>query len=359
MPTAYRIASTNGALPANARQVMYAARGDVLRLTQKESLDDHYFTQTLLPDYIEAHPEAAVNWDVVFDDRGSFIEPHTGRVVPLGTVEVRQYLGERPQPATPASLGAGLMLETVGAANRYRDVLFIEKEGFSALIAHAQIAERFDIGIMSTKGMSVTAARMLLDRLAPSIDRVFVLHDFDMSGFSIFGTLGTSSRRYRFHNKVNIVDLGLRLTDIREMALEAEPYITGGWEKRCVTLREHGASVEEIGFLRTKRVELNAMPSDVFVRFLERKLAEYGVHKTVPIHDDVLEQHARHVITRTLLNRRLDTIRPQVEADVARVELPPDLRQQVEAELKHRPAIPWDLAVANIARRAVDSEDGL
>ena len=29
---------------------------------------------------------------------------------------------------------------------------------------------------------------MLLDRLAPQIDSVFVLHDFDVSGFSIFGT---------------------------------------------------------------------------------------------------------------------------------------------------------------------------
>ena len=136
-------------------------------------------------------------------------------IVPLGTVEVRQYLGERSELETPASIDVGSMFENAGPLNRYRDILFIEKEGFSALVAHALIAERFDIGIMSTKGMSVTAARMLLDRLAPHIDRVFVLHDFDVSGFSIFGTLGTSSRRYRFHNKVRIVDLGLRLTDIQ------------------------------------------------------------------------------------------------------------------------------------------------
>ena len=44
---------------------------------------------------------------------------------------------------------------------------------------------------MSTKGMSTTAARLLLDRLAPRIDKVLVAHDFDVSGFSIFGTLGS------------------------------------------------------------------------------------------------------------------------------------------------------------------------
>ena len=79
MPDAYRIASTGGTLPANARQIMYAARPAILELTGKTKLDDRYFTQALLPDYIEEHPEITANWDVVFDDRGSFIEPHTGQ----------------------------------------------------------------------------------------------------------------------------------------------------------------------------------------------------------------------------------------------------------------------------------------
>ena len=70
----------------------------------------------------------------------------------------------------------------------------------------------------------------------------------------------------------------------------------------------------------------------------------------------MLESHARRVITRTLLNMRLDDIRPQVDAAAARVELPSDLRQQVEAALRRRPDIPWDLAVADIARRAVAAE---
>jgi Histidine kinase-, DNA gyrase B-, and HSP90-like ATPase len=350
MPEAYCIASANGTLPANARQIMYAARPAILSLTGKKEFTDSYFTQVLLPDYVEEHIETTTaDWDVVFDDRGSFIEPHTGRVVPLGTVEVRQYLGERSELETPASIDPGSMFENTGPLNRYRDILFIEKEGFSALVAHALIAERFDIGIMSTKGMSVTAARMLLDRLAPHIDRVFVLHDFDVSGFSIFGTLGTSSRRYRFHNKVRIADLGLRLADIHAMGLESEPYTPSGWAKRVATLQAHGATPREISLLRTKRVELNAMPSDVFVLFLERKLTEHGVHKVVPA-AGVLESHARRVIIRTLLNMRLDDIRPQVDAAAARVELPSDLRQQVEAMLRRRPDIPWDLAVADIAR---------
>ena len=56
IPDAYMKASANNALPAKARQVMYAARGKIQALTGK-SLDDRYFTQTLLPDYIAEHPE--------------------------------------------------------------------------------------------------------------------------------------------------------------------------------------------------------------------------------------------------------------------------------------------------------------
>ena len=358
MAKAYRFASTDGTLPANARQVMYTARRDILGLTGKESLNADYFTQTLLPDYIEKHPSTTADWDIVFDDRGTFIEPHTGRAVPLGTVEVREYLGDRPELETPASIDHGSLSPTTGPINRYRRILFIEKEGFSALLARALIAERFDIAVMSTKGMSVTAARMLLDRLAPHIESVLVMHDFDVSGFSIFGTLGSSGRRYRFNNQVRIIDLGLRLADVREMDLQSEPVTTSGdWSKRADTLKAHGALPEEIGFLRERRVELNAMPSSVFVQFLERKLSEHGVCKVVPEDDSVLEQHARRVIARTLLNKALDALRPQVEEQATEVALPPDLRHQVTAALALQPDLPWDLAVAEIARQSINEED--
>ena len=56
MPEAYRLASGNNAYPANARQITYAARPDILRLTGSDTLSDTYFTKTLLPDYLAEHP---------------------------------------------------------------------------------------------------------------------------------------------------------------------------------------------------------------------------------------------------------------------------------------------------------------
>jgi hypothetical protein len=78
MRTAYLKASANGTMPATARQVMYAARPLIQEETGKQ-LDDQYFTQQLLPDYMRSH---GVSWNVVFDDRGHFYEPHTECSVP-------------------------------------------------------------------------------------------------------------------------------------------------------------------------------------------------------------------------------------------------------------------------------------
>ena len=357
MREAYLTASGGGRLPARPRQIMYAARPAILALTGKEQFGDNYFTQNLLPDYAEEHPDETADWDIVWDARGHIREPHTGLEIPIGTLEIRRYIGQRPRPpASELKLSPGDAFDTIGPEFRYGNVLFIEKEGFDPLLTHVRLPDRFDVAVMSTKGMSVTAARELVDWLAGRGVKILVAHDFDLSGFSIFGTLGTSGRRYTFRNKPNVIDIGLRLADIEAMGLESEPVaISGDWSKRANTLQEHGATREEISFLANRRVELNAMPSDVFVDFLERKLVEHGVHKVVPP-DDVLIQHAKDVITRAITNKALEKIRSAAETDAAAIELPDDLPEQVFAALEEDPEIPWDLAVANIARDAIDEQ---
>jgi hypothetical protein len=300
MEEAYNKASDNGRLPARPRQIMYAARPRILELTGKDSLDDRYFTQTLLPDYLNEHPETA-EWDVVWDARGHFTEPHTGREIPLGTLEVREYLGLRAERKDAIAVDRSVLFPTSGPEHRYKTVLFIEKEGFGPLFAAEQIAERYDLAVMSTKGMSVTASRELLDALAArGVEQIFVLHDFDISGFSIFGTLGTSGRRYQFINRLRPMDFGLRLDDVKEMGLEDEPVAVGkDWAKVSATLQRHGAAEEEIDFLEKRRVELNAMTSRQLIDFVEAKFAEHGVKKLVP-DENVLTQHARRLIEQQL-----------------------------------------------------------
>jgi hypothetical protein len=345
MEAAYLAASDGGKLPATARQIMYAARPTILELTGCAKLKDTYFTQTLLPDYLNSHPEADRNWDVVFDARGHFTEPHTERTVPLGTIDVRKYLGDRPSLGSAVRLLTGQLYPTTGPYNRYRNVLFVEKEGFDPLLKAAGIAERFDVAIMSTKGMSTTAARLLLDRLAPEIDRVFVLHDLDVAGFSIFGTLASSGRRYTYQNEVPLIDIGLRLTDAVAMDLQAERVTVSGWAARAITLRRHGATEQEIAFLRHQRVELNAMTSRQFIEFIEAKFAEHGVEKVLP-EAAVIEAHARRLIEQRLAHDALAEIREQLANEAADYVLPDDLGPVVRAHLDAYPSLAWDEALA-------------
>jgi hypothetical protein len=215
MEQAYMQASGNDEYPANVRQIMYVARPLVQVLTG-QLLGDKYFSQTLWPRFEKEHPELTAEWWVVYDARGHFVEPHTGHEIGLGTLEVEEYLGSEAEKGPAVNLEGSKMYPTRGPLNRYRAVLFIEKEGFMALLESAQIAERYDIAIMSTKGMSVVASRRLLDELSANMDleKVFVLHDFDAYGFSIFGTLGSDTRRYKFRNEVRIIDLGFRVSPL-------------------------------------------------------------------------------------------------------------------------------------------------
>ena len=349
METAYMMASANGRFPANARQIMYAARGYIQDRTG-QPLHDDYFTQTLLPDYIEHHGKT---WDVVFDARGHFTEPHRRTRVPLGTLAVRRYLEQVDQlgVSDPALDRISSAFPTKGPGNRFGAVLFIEKEGFDEILAAARIADRYDIAVMSTKGLSVTASRFLADRLRVPL---LVLHDFDQAGFSIIGTFRRSNRRYRYENPVDVVDLGLTLADIRHYRLRAEKQRL---TQNVGTLRRNGATADDIAFLqRNQRVELNMLTSDQFVEFIETKLAALGIGKVVP-DADLLASAYRRAYQVGFLNQALeaaaDTARRQAEA----VDVPDDLDEQVRDYLEEHPEEPWDSAVASLVDRKENRHD--
>jgi hypothetical protein len=199
MEQAHLKTSGNGSLPANARQVMYAARGHIQKETGRQ-LDDKYFTQILLPNYVEEHD---CDWDVIYDARGHFTEPHDGQYIGLGTLEVRNYLADLHDPSIVDASLSQAKVTTNGPSGSFGAVLFIEKEGFDPILRAARIAERFDVAIMT-----VTAARLLADEMCSEHDiPLLLLHDFDKAGFSILGTLQRDTRRYQFQNDIKLSTL--------------------------------------------------------------------------------------------------------------------------------------------------------
>jgi hypothetical protein len=198
--------------------------------------------------------------------------------------------------------------------------------------------------------MSVIAIRKLLDEIQTDgpVD-VYALHDMDISGRTIFGTLTTDGWRFKFKNGITIHDLGLRYEDVVEMGLEAEPFDLGKQDvaKLRLTLRRHGASKGEIDMLlvQRRRVELNAMTSDQFITFLKRRLVECGAKKVIP--DTTMLQKAwRRGLVRQQLEERIGLLRADAERDAAAADIPADLGERVSKKLEEDPLLSWDEAVA-------------
>jgi hypothetical protein len=366
MEQAYLRASDPGAyggtgrrLPAEARQIMYAARPLVMELTGDEVWKrSAYFTQHLLPDFLERHAERTADWDVVFSARGALEEPHTGRRVPLGTVDVRQYIaGWRDDvPDTLEAISVGGLCPTSGPGNRFRFALFVEKQGFDALLSAGTIASRYDLALMSTKGMSVTAARRLVEELSARGVTILVLRDFDKSGFSIVHTLRSDTRRYQFRKPPRVIDLGLRLKDAQALGLQSELVKYQTKKDPRERLRECGATGRECDFLVQggapgnwwgERVELNAMTAAQFLQFLEGKLQQVGVRKVAP-EGDVLKKAFRRTW-------RLQLVQDAVDEALARsasgeVIMPVDLLKALRRKIQNS-RISWDQALYEIVKQ--------
>jgi hypothetical protein len=225
-------------------------------------------------------------------------------------------------------------------------VLFCEKEGFNPLFKAVNLANRFDLMIISTKGVSVTAARRLVDRICGDHDLpLFVLHDFDVAGFLILGTLQRDTRRYQFSSAVEVIDLGLRLADIE--GLEREPAAATRTSAGMLRaqLAENGATGAEIGILLDERVELNAMTSDALIEMIERKLKDYGLEKVIPQNDGLLAETYRAFHRSKQLREKFAEIEDEFEEEDTEIEVPGDLKEQVRAVLDKHGDLRWDDAI--------------
>jgi hypothetical protein len=281
-------------------------------------------------------------------------------MIGLGTLSVRSYLEHaHPLQLQPPKLAAARIV-THGPHGCYGALFYIEKEGFLALFEAVHLADRHDIAIMSTKGMSVTAARMLVEQLARMWKiPLLVLHDFDKSGFSIFGTWKRDTRRYQWEHPVKVIDLGLRLADIHDLCAEHDlniedltesvPDKDESRETRRANLLLNGATREEAEFLLTHRIELNAFTSQQLVDFIERKLEQHKVRKIIPGKEKLAEAYrlfAGNTVAEQIIQRELAKL-----ADTPSIPVPRNLVGRVQEYLRQNPHKRWDEAVQEIANQ--------
>jgi len=337
MEQAYNKASSNGKFYANARQVMYAARPLIIGVMGVNVWNDKtaiYF-QTLLKDYIEGkNPSMKVVWDA----RGHLREPHTKHEIGLGGAEVMKYRRDQTGSVNEAeTVSFDTQIRTIGPTNRYGAVLFIEKEGFDEQLEDAGIAEKWDIAIMSSKGIPNKAT---CDVGAMVGVPVLALHDFDLAGFKIVRTLRRGTRLASGIN--NLIDIGLRLEDVK--GLDPEPVTYNQREDPKNYLRLCGATPEECDFLAYKRVEINMLSTEELIKFLERKFIEHGVKKVIPDEETLQMAYRRAVFCQEMEEKA-----NEIQIEHEDLEVPDDLEQKISDSLAENPSQSWDEAVWDLA----------
>jgi DNA topoisomerase VI subunit A len=363
MEQAYLAVSDNGKLPANQRQIMYQARPLIMALTDGKFWKDTRDFSRIIREFMADYPELTKDWDVVADARGHFSEPHMVGHIGIGTLEVRSYV-----QSWNETLDCSIKIEggfpTVGPCNRYAYALFIEKEGFDPLLQRAQIAERYDLAIFSSKGQTNTATRQLVEQLDKNGVTIFRATDFDLAAISIGHWLYHSNETYQFTHQPKVIHLGLHLADINAMGLETEPQVIPQqkdptehfleWDDCDLTQEELETlrgkySYQENGWI-SQRVELNAMTARQFITWLENKLAEAGVKKVIPDHDTLATAwHRANIITQARhLISGLEQERPG--------PVPKTLEKQVATLLKQQPTLSWDAALIHLATTANDTK---
>lgn len=268
LPSAVAKASGNGTYRYSLRQLYYAVRP----LLPEATLDYKYFA-TIITEYEAEYGELA---GMYRDPRGVLYHPHTGDLLPIGTISVEDY--QRP-------------------AFTFHRILYIEKEGFFEILRQAKWPERNDCALLSSKGFASRAVRDVLDLLVADDSeeiQVFCIHDADASGTLIYQALQEATRA-RPGRKVEIINLGLEPWEAVKLRLEVEhftakkPPAVARYVRRYSD--ENVDDTDWVSWLRGQRVELNSMTSPAFLAWLDSKMKPYVKQgKLVPPHQILTER---------------------------------------------------------------------
>ena len=362
----YAHASGGGLYPVSMRQMYYACREAFRKQTDRE-IEAAYFSQTLLRQYLNRNPELTATWKITADPRGTLTIPNAAHEVrvPCGTLAIESHLDEASTQVDPLDESSTLPTQWPSLAERvrYQGVLYIEKEGFEPLLNEARISERFDLAILSCKGQSVVAARQFVDHACRVNGGVplFVVHDFDKSGFEISKRLTSVSDwaeeqdrvAYEFQNQINVTDLGLRLPDIKKYDLASERCEFKGrrdWnaDKFC--------TAEEEAFLSSgKRVELNEFTSAQFIEWIVSLLKKHLPTRLIP-DDETLEAAYRRAILVAQINAAIESATEAAIEHATEIKVPKTLRRMLKAKMKDSPGA-WDKAIYALASKMFEADD--
>lgn len=356
MEEAYNKVSSNGKYWANARQLMYAARPSMLGITGLASFTDNYFTQKVLPSFLQDYPELTDSWKVAWDKRGSVIQPHTGQSVGIGTVDIERM--NQQKTLTPMGRISSFRYSDTSPERRFGGILFVEKEGFNQAIIESGLLEKYDIALASTKGNSVIALRVLLDEMVsrnPNF-KVFTMTDFDISGTSIKTTLTKDNElRYTFRNHIRTIPICVswpQAEELHDLGLSEPVSLDKGLDKEAkfdFLVDQNGVDYYGARFLLydERRIEINALTTEEILTLIENAFKKH-TKKVLPD-----REHLAGAWKEQLLAAHLAKAETEMKSKLDHLQMPYGLMSQVEDMLREDPKLSWDEAVRKIASKTI------
>jgi hypothetical protein len=237
----------------------------------------------------------------------------------------------------------------------YDKVLYVEKHGIAQGLVDEGLGKHYDMAVLASKGYGTEADRNLLRKFAEEDYEVYVLHDCDVDGFGILANLQNGNARVDGLD-VAAVDLGMRLEDALALGLDGEEatrqkalpasfvtYLTDE-ELDLFTGIQRNAKAWEY-----TRFELNEIPSEQRLPFVERKLREAGVGPKVIPPDPYLDRTANFYRDYDLEERIREAVAQAVGDEVVERLLPAlrdrydtgDLRAWIEDRFDGGSAWSW------------------
>jgi DNA topoisomerase VI subunit A len=281
---AYETAS--GGYLVTARQIFYVLR-QVINLEHGVDLkqsDYSAFTQQHVTAMIKRYPE--LEEKILFERRGVFIEPFTGRELPLGTKDIDEFIRSdgREEPLQAKRVKAySVPYGSIPLELKYNHVLFIEKAGFNIILQGSGLTRELNLGVMATQGFGTRAAKKLIDYFLMKGMRVYVLHDCDVAGYLIKDKLSSGSST--FEKTLGVEEIGLTLADVKvlgkvsqaEEVTYAKPYTNS---LSIFTPEERDFFVVDQEEKRYRRVELNALTTPELLDFIRDKISYQPIRPT-------------------------------------------------------------------------------
>lgn len=174
--------------------------------------------------------------------------------------------------------------ETVGKFTTGDSNAVIMVEKLYRVMRENEFDKRLDKTIIWTQGFSTEAARDMMIRASKLGLKVIVAHDYDVNGVLTLTTLKEPTKRRNSFIEGEVIDLGLTYEQLKRLKVRPEPISLSKEDRGKLEGLFRGGKIteEEYGFLKTHRVELNALTPSQLLRWLEEELESRGLWKTIP-----------------------------------------------------------------------------